>query len=61
MVTRKNGYNVPQFRSTRRTKQEGLISATKFNVAVDNVVHHWLSMIVEDGAVIHNGMGHVVG
>ena len=30
-------------------------------VAVDSVVWHWLSMTVEDVAVIHDGLGHAVG
>ena len=30
-------------------------------MAVDSMVCHWLSMKVEDDAVIHNGLGHVVG
>ena len=32
-----------------------------FNVAVENVVWHWLSMAMEDDAFIHDGMRHTVG
>ena len=30
-------------------------------MAVDSVVWHWLSMTLEDVAVIHDGLGHAVG
>ena len=33
---------------------------TIFNVAVNSVVRHCLSLIVEDGAVVHDGLGQKV-
>ena len=57
----KNGYHDPQLRSTRGTTQGGLTSPKIFNVEVDNMVRHWLSIIVEDDTVIYDGMGHEVG
>ena len=38
----------------------GMTSLTLFNVVVDNVVHNWLSMKVEDDMVIHDGLVHAV-
>ena len=61
VVTRGNWYHGPQFRATRGTTQGGLKLLTLFNVVVDNVVRHWLSMTVEDDTVIHDGMVHAVG
>ena len=61
VVTRENWYHGPQFRATRGTTQGGLKLLTLFNVVVDNVVRHWLSMTVEDDTVIHDGMVHAVG
>ena len=57
----KNGYQGLQFRATRRTTQGCLTSPKFFNVAEENVVRYWLSITVEDDAVIHYGMGHAVG
>ena len=61
MVNRQNRYNTPQFRVTGGTKKGGLTSPTLFKGAVDNVVRHWLSMTVDDDAVIRDGMGNAVG
>ena len=61
VVTRKNGYHGPQFRSTRGTTQGVLTFTTLFNVVVKNVARHCLSMTVDYNTVIHNGMGHSVG
>ena len=32
-----------------------------FNVYVDSVVRNWLSVIVEDRPVVHDGLVHMVG
>ena len=61
LINKQNGYHVTQFRVTHGTTQGGLTSLTLFNVELDTVVLHWLSMTVEDDVVIHDGMGHVVG
>ena len=45
---------------THGTTQGGLASLKFFNMAVDRVVCHWLSMSVEDYAVIHDGLGDAV-
>ena len=41
--------------------QGGLAYPTLFNVAVDSVVRHWLSITVEDDSGIHSRLGFVVG
>ena len=43
------------------TTKWGLTLTTLFIVAVDSMVWHWLSMTLEDVAVIHDGLGHAVG
>ena len=45
----------------QRYNTGGLVSPTLFNVAVDSVVCHWLSLTVEDEAVIQDGLGHAMG
>ena len=60
VCTRKNGYNVPQFRATRKTTQEVLTLTSLFNVVVENLVRHWLSMTVQYDAVIHNMLVHLL-
>ena len=61
MFNRKNGYHILQFRATRVTTQGGLISPEIFNVAVENVVRHWLPMTVEYETVTNGGLRHAVG
>ena len=51
VVTRKSGYHSPNFKAARGTTQGGIISPTLFNVVVDNVVHTYLSIPVEDQTV----------
>ena len=41
-------------------KKGGLTSPTLFNMAVGNVVWHWLSITVGYDLVIRGGMGHMV-
>ena len=43
-VTRHNGHHVPQLKETYGTTQEGIASSTLFNVAINSVVHHWISL-----------------
>ena len=61
VVTQQNGYHVPQFRSACRTTQVVLPYPTLFNMSVDKVVSHWMSITVEYDAVIRNGLGHALG
>ena len=55
-----NGYHGPKFRATRSTTQGRIVSPALFNVVVDSVVRHWLSLTVEDEAVIQDRLGHAV-
>ena len=60
VVTRQNGFHGPQLRATRRTTKGGLSSPTLFNVAVESVFHHWISLTEEEKSAIHDGFGMVV-
>ena len=61
LVTRQNSYHVPQCRANHSTTQ-GSIALTKlFNMEVDSVVCHWLSMMLEDDTVIQDILGSAVG
>ena len=48
VFTCQNGFHGPQFRATRGTTQGGIDLPTLFNLSVDSVVHHWMSLTVED-------------
>ena len=41
--------------------QGGITSPTIFNLAVDSVVCHWLSLMVDDKTVTQDGLWNVVG
>ena len=56
-----NGYHVPHFQASRGKTKVGIIYPTLFNLVVDNVVHKWLFVTVEDELVAHDGLGLVVG
>ena len=47
MVARAGGYCRWAFTGTRRVMQGYLLSSTIFNVVVDVVVRHWVSVMVE--------------
>ena len=61
MVTRHNGYHGTHFRATQGTAQGGLASPALLNTVFNSVECHWISLTVEDEAVIEYGLGHAVG
>ena len=61
MVIEQNGDHGTLFMKTRGTTQGGIPFLTLFNGAVHNVVWNWFSITVDDDAVIHVGLVHVVG
>ena len=61
VVTQHNSFCGPQFRETRGMTKGGLALTTLFNVAVDSVICHWLSLTVEENSATHDGIGMVVG
>ena len=61
VVTFQNGLHGPQFLVTRGTTQGVLDSTTLFNVAVESVVRHCLSLTFEDESVIHDGLEMAAG
>ena len=56
VVDRAGGYYGVVFKSFRGVTQGELLSPTIFNVVVDAVVHHWVSL-VEGGAGVQEGWG----
>ena len=56
-----NRYHGPQFMAICGTTHGGIAPPALFNVVVDSVIHHWISIMVYDGTVIHNRLGHAVG
>ena len=56
VVTRQNGFRVPQFRATRGMTQGGIVSPILFNVTVHSVVCHWISRTLEDESDYHEGL-----
>ena len=61
VITHKNCFRGPQFRATRGMTQGVLELPTIFNVEVEIVVHHWLSLTLEDDSATHDRLGMVVG
>ena len=61
VVTRQNVFCGPQFQAAQGTTQVLMSSPTLFNVEVDSVVRHWLSLIVEDESTVHGGLRTAVG
>ena len=60
-MTRQGGFHVPPFHDSRGTTHEGLTPPTFLNVAVLNVIRHWLSLTIDNHDVTHNGVGELVG
>ena len=60
LVTQQNSYHGPQFRATRGTTHGVMTSPILSNVDVGSMVCHWLSITVEDDAVIHVVLGYAV-
>ena len=60
VVTRQNSYHGNQFRENRGTTQGWLAFPTLINIAIVSGVCHWLSIKLEDDAVIHDGLVHAV-
>ena len=56
MLDRVGGYYGVVFKSLRGVTQVESLSPTIFNVVVDAVVHHWVSL-VEGGAGVQEGWG----
>ena len=61
LVTHQNGFHEPQFRATRGTTQGELALPIMFNVSVESVIRHWMSLTVEDEQATHEGLWIVVG
>ena len=47
MVARAGGYYMAAFKGAQGVTQGDLLPPTIFNVVVDAVVHHWVSVMVE--------------
>ena len=56
-----NVFHGPAFFASRGTTQGSLVYLTILNAVVDNVIRTWLSMIVEEQRVDHDGLGDTAG
>ena len=61
VFTCQNGFHGPQFRATRGTTKGVQALPKPFNVAVDSVVHHFMSLTVNYESATYEGLGIVVG
>ena len=59
MVSKSVGYHGPPFKYFRRMTQVNLLSPTIFNVIVDSVVQHWVTVVAE-GGVGSEGLRHSI-
>ena len=60
-VTHQNGFHDPWFQVIRGATQGGLSLLTIFNVLLNRVVCHWISLTVEDEQGTHEELGMVAG
>ena len=61
VVTHQNGIHGPKLRASRRMTQGGIALPSLFNLVVESVVRHWMSLAVEDESATHEGLGTTVG
>ena len=60
IVTKQSNFFGPVFTAIRCFNQGGILPPTMFNIQIDNGVRHWLSLVIDDAGVIHNGFGDTV-
>ena len=61
VVTRQIRYHTSQLWATHGITQGGLASIMIFNVNINSLIRHWSSLMVEEVAVVHGGLGHMGG
>ena len=58
VVARQSGYHGPAFKAGRGLTQGGIVSPRFFNILLDAVIRHWLSLVLDNnGDLVHDGMG----
>ena len=60
IVPRQAGYYGPVFTATGGTTQCGLFSPALFNIQIDSVIRHWLTLVIDDNGTIQDGLGETV-
>ena len=61
IVLRKASYHGPVFEASRGVTQGGLFSPFEFNIVLDAVIRHWLTLVITaDGRVAQTGLGPLV-
>ena len=61
VFTIQNGFHGTQLLATRGMTEGRLDSPTLFNVAVESVVRHWMSLTVEEESTTHEGLWMAIG
>ena len=61
VVTQQGGFHGTPFNSSIGTTQGDLSSLTLFNVVLESVIRHWMSLTIENPDAIHNIIGETVG
>jgi hypothetical protein len=57
IVARQGGFYGEPFKATRGVTQGDPASPTLFNVLVDAIVRHWLTLVLDDGSADDDGLG----
>jgi hypothetical protein len=57
IVARQGGFYGEPFKATRGVTQGDPASPTLFNVLVDAIVRHWLTLVLDDGSTDDDGLG----
>jgi hypothetical protein len=59
VVAKQGGHFGVAFPATRGVTQGDIVSPTIFNIVVDAIVRHWLTLVLDDGSEV-NGFGRMV-
>jgi hypothetical protein len=57
LVPRQSGFHGPVVTPGSGNTQGGIFSPVAFNIQVDNVVRHWLSLVLDDKGTVTDGLG----
>ena len=60
IAARQAGYHGPCFTAGSGATQGGLLSPNLFNICVDSVVRHWLTLVIDDNGAVVTGLGPTV-
>jgi len=61
VVIRQSGFHGTPIQPERGQTQGGVFAGTLFNILLDAVIRHWLTLVVNDNGIVTDGFGPTVG